>query len=76
MTPGRRSLVKAIAHNHYYKATRQMLKRPATRTLIVREVGHLIHSEVALMCIDKVTSMHKSKSAQSLSSFSWTAIQA
>ena len=28
------------------------------------------------MCTDKVTSMLKSKSAQSLSSFSWTAIQA
>ena len=72
MTPGRRSLVKALAHNHYYKATRLMLKRPATRSLIIREVGCLLHNEVVLLCSDKVKSVLKSKSPRSLTSFTWS----
>ena len=74
ITPGRKRLVKALARNSLHAITQNLFQNAAAKKLILKEIGRLLHNEVVTMCSDQVNSVLRSKSAESLPSFSWSVL--
>lgn len=71
MTPSRRRICKPLVRSSRCAVARQCLKDVRIRKYIVQGIGLLLHTEIAALCSDKVTSVLRCHTAKSLENFSW-----